>query len=110
MAEKEKTCRTCRHSWQECWGGNIVGCGKKHGFPKWEPYTNADRIRKMNDDELADWIMQVGFVGVIRLVCADLGSECWYICKHNHFCEKINEIGTRRFVISWLNGEADDYT
>ena len=105
MTDKEKTCRTCRHNLQDCALGIRHGCGEKHGFALWEPYTNADRIRKMSDDELADWIMRAGVDGAERLVCKDRGVGCWYDCKHKHFCESAYG---RDVVINWLKGETDE--
>ena len=51
-------CKTCKH--KEILYNGIVGCvfmdaDCKKG-EKYEPYTNADRIRAMSDDELAEWL------------------------------------------------------
>ena len=35
-----------------------IGC--ENGKPKTKPQTNADRIRQMSDDELADWLVMNG--------------------------------------------------
>lgn len=49
----ERDCNTCKYS--ECWeyADPCLSCA---GGNKWEIYTNADKIRSMTDEELADWL------------------------------------------------------
>ena len=102
-------CKTCRHNWEECHLFTMQGCGEKYDFAKWEPYTNADRIRKMTDEELADWMMQAGVDGRTKLICKDYAVGCWFTCTQKHRCEKYGNISARYEILDWLKGEADDY-
>lgn len=53
-------CDNCKH--KTCWeyAEPCSSCTSMTGTPtNWEPQTNADRIRAMSDEELAEWIYQV---------------------------------------------------
>ena len=51
-------CNTCRNE-SYCYDGNHQltrdGCAD-NGFAAYVPQTNADRIRRMTDAELAEWV------------------------------------------------------
>ena len=59
MAKTEgRSCLNCHHNIvmdgsvdTPCIGKS--GCFYRKGYPKWEPMTNADMVRRKSDDELA---------------------------------------------------------
>ncbi len=60
-------CEKCKHKEILC--GGIVGCifmgaDCKKG-EKYEPYTNADRIRAMSDEELARFLDDINSQGCV---------------------------------------------
>lgn len=50
-----KSCVNCKHGIVDydrpCVGKS--GCFYRKGYPKWEPLTNGDMVRRKSDDELA---------------------------------------------------------
>lgn len=50
LDDYEEQCKRCKG---ECGVEGMSGCIVCHGFA---PMTNADRIRSMSDEELAEWI------------------------------------------------------
>ena len=44
-------CNTCKHSECDAYAEPCISCGRGS---EWEPYTNADRIRAMSVEELAE--------------------------------------------------------
>lgn len=60
-----RDCDNCKH--KMCWeyAEPCSSCTNMTGEPtNWEPQTNADRIRAMSDEELAEWL--------------DAVSKSWY--------------------------------
>lgn len=54
-------CDNCKH--KTCWeyAEPCSSCTDMTGVPtNWKPQTNADRIRGMTDEELAEWATTVG--------------------------------------------------
>ena len=52
-------CKICEHPYCEHAGtqrGIVVSCDNY--MPRQKPQTNADRIRTMNDEELARWLVK----------------------------------------------------
>lgn len=89
--ESMPRCKDCTgFGWGECKtaGENEVACEDFERKPK---LTNADRIRKMTDEELADWITDGH----------DLCDLCQFsTCRPEFECEK--------GVLEWLKKEADE--
>lgn len=57
-----------------------------------KPKTNADRIRGLNDEELAKWMLQF----VIDCTEATLGEDCSF------------EDGAETAMVNWLKQPAED--
>ena len=72
----------------------------------WKPYTNAEHIRDMTDDELADYIMRSGGT-VHRMICDDCHEGCWFDCKTDHHCNGGDDwcTPTKEDVLRWLQSE-----
>lgn len=62
-----------------------------------EPQTNADRIRSMKDEELAEWIER------IRMLCANDG--CGRACPFRDIC--YSKADTPLETLDWLKQEAN---
>ena len=58
--------------------------------------SNADRIRSMNDEELAEFI-DSGFPDCARL-CPDYKAGCSWTCQHHQ---------GKDFLLKWLQSEAE---
>ena len=59
--------------------------------------TNADRIRSMSDEELAEYIEPRWFD--CSDFCEDFDAGCSYTCKHNKGAE---------FLLNWLKSPTTD--
>ena len=59
--------------------------------------TNADRIRAMSDEELAEYIEPRWFD--CSDFCEDFDAGCSYTCKHNKGAE---------FLLNWLKSPTTD--
>ena len=60
-------CDTCGHQFSDVCGG----CESLDGVPiKYSEKTNADKVRKMTDYEMADFLLKV-LIGGVRLANAD---------------------------------------
>ena len=93
------TCQICRYA------GNTKDkqpCADCIGYSKYEyekPQTNADRIRAMSDEELAEL-----FDGIVdngrscSLICGDLDN-----CKRNNSIERI----CKNHYLKWLKQPAE---
>ena len=79
-AETEYPCNRCVHN----------------ATDKFEPITNADKIRSMSDEELAEFI-NFGSPDCSRH-CADFKPGCSFSCNHNHG----NDV-----ILKWLQSEAE---
>ena len=67
-----------------------------------KPKTNADKIRAMNDEELAEFLEEIKNGEVLEL-CADFKDGCWYSCKLHHACDE----ETSKLYLQWLQSEAE---
>ena len=86
---KFKECNQCPHEFND---KNLEPC--KDCVPKKK--TNADRIRAMSDEELAEFI-NFGSPDCSRH-CADFKPGCSFSCNHNHG----NDV-----ILKWLQSEAE---
>lgn len=74
-----KNCGGCKHlnergycEFTAC----IIPCVVSATIPEVKPQTNADRIRSMTDEELAEWIYTDGCCQEGK--CSNVGcKECW---------------------------------
>lgn len=64
--------------------------------------TNADRIRSMTDEELAEFLENEKIRDEHSL-CSDFGNGCYYSCKKNHACHD----NIKQLYIVWLQSEAE---
>lgn len=79
MENKSGKCTSCKHridpgGWAAC-----DGCIHDEGLKdRYEPMTNADRIRNMTDEELAKMIRGAPYICVKAKLCGDMSSceEC----------------------------------
>ncbi len=70
-----------------------VPCSLKDELPK---QTNADRIRSMNDEELAE------FLPIVSDMMCQVTSKCIkYVCNHGE-CTKTTDC-----ALKWLQSEAE---
>ena len=53
-----KSCETCAYIGKS---ENDYPCNKctRNASDKWKPMTNADKIRSMSDEELAEWLTKI---------------------------------------------------
>ena len=64
--------------------------------------TNADKIRNMDDAELAEFLENEKIRDEYSL-CSDFGNGCYYCCKKNHACHD----NIKQLYIEWLQSEAE---
>lgn len=86
---KNKGCDTCRYEHHDIQDYPCNKCAYSY-IDKYEPKTNADKIREMSDEELAEWIND-------KTAC----EQCAYGtggCKGIH-CAK--------GILKWLQSEAE---
>ena len=87
-------CSICKHQGK---GENEFPCcdcvhnAREH----FEPYTNADRIRSMSDEELAEYLE------TLTMIC----STCIY---QNEDCAPISNEKCRDGILSWLKSEVKE--
>lgn len=104
MKNNCKKCGSEMESWTSGWKCNNCGCfedinGVVHE-PKYEPFmpikTNADKIRSMTDEELADFIQRVQFGDFSNL---DYGKTFCDMCDGQYECDDC--------LKSWLKQPAE---
>jgi hypothetical protein len=86
-------CSGCKYESESVNSENCVGC-KQNAVDKYTPLTNADRIRGMSDEELAEYIFDLGN-----------GSEyCYGHCAYQDDCntEGLDHNTCIKGVIDWL--------
>lgn len=86
-------CKDCTgFGWGECKtaGENDVACEDFERKPK---LTNADRIRQMTDEELAEMLLL---------------STCYFGCNKCKYHGKCKDKSCTEAAIGWLKQEADD--
>lgn len=79
----------------KCLGDNGV-CIPLKTYSYEKKKTNADKIREMSDEELAEFII-FGATDCSDY-CPDFKSGCSFGCKHNH---------GKDVLIKWLQSEAE---
>lgn len=88
---KGKDCSECtKRSWYQ---RGYADAKTEYGNGK----TNADRIRAMSDEELAEYIEPRWFD--CSDFCEDFNAGCAYTCKHNKGAE---------FLLNWLKSPTTD--
>lgn len=80
LTEHEEPCNRC----------------KQNAADEFKPMTNADRIRQMSDEELAELI-----TGSLNFDCADYCDSFTHGCAFN--CGKKD----REIALKWLQSEAE---
>ena len=91
-----KSCETCAYIGKS---ENDYPCNKctRNASDKWKPMTNADKIRSMSDEELAEFLEQFE-------VC----SHCEYMDKERCTFENPCTHGfATAMALKWLQSEAD---
>ena len=73
-----------------------VDCGLSR--KNYKPLTNADRIRAMTDEELAEWLE------TIRMYCAN--DLCGMGCPFEEICYSKADAPTE--MLAWLKEEASE--
>lgn len=53
-------CVGCKYEHESADSKYCLGC-KQNAIDKYAPMTNADRIRSMTDEELAEWIYSIDY-------------------------------------------------
>lgn len=86
---KRDGCKGCKYENQSASSGFCIGC-IQNAVDKYKPQNNADRIRKMWDDELAEWLCYVG--------ACPIEGECPYL-DNDVLCDEC--------LLEWLREEVD---
>ena len=92
---KFETCSKCKHDGTRIYEYPCNACkhNKVMDAEQFEPMTNADRIRNMSDEELADIIFDDCTI--------KMGLEtCKYLDCDGHDCKKC--------VLEWLQSEVEE--
>lgn len=95
-----KCCHTCKKDAEKCNVWHLCG----GDCPEYEAktITNADRIRSMTDEELAEFLQNIKKEEPANL-CSSFNNGCWYSCKLHHCChEKLSKL-----YIKWLQSEPE---
>ena len=98
MEEIIKECDNCKYVMTDTESFPCNRC-TRNSVDKWEPIpkqTNADRIRSMDDEELAEFI-KFGAPDCSDC-CSDFKAGCAFSCNHNHG----NDV-----IFDWLQSEAE---
>ena len=93
-------CRDCKHDKGKCVGSSRRG-GHKNCFEPRE-MTNADRIRAMSDEELAELLISADFCGECEY-CDKVGLCRYYEANP----DGILDDGCKQAAISWLRQPSD---
>lgn len=98
-----ENCNKCQYGFK-CPCGNSLHSAAclniaKEGKPK---LTNADRIRAMTDEELAE-LLAITNSEELQEKCPEFKGGCWYECKREHACE--NDF-SKTLYLNWLKSEA----
>lgn len=90
-----KSCETCSYVGKS---ENDYPCSKctRNASDQWKPMSNADKIRAMDDEELAE------FLPIVSDLMCQPTEECMkIICNHGE-CSK-----TTQCALKWLQSEAE---
>lgn len=93
-------CRDCKHDKGKCVGSSRRG-GHKNCFEPRE-MTNADRIRAMSDEALAELLISADFCGECEY-CDKVGLCRYYEANP----DGILDDGCKQAAISWLRQSSD---
>ena len=99
MAEIIKECDNCKHVMTDTESFPCNRC-KRNAVDKWEPMpktTNADKIRSMTDEELADMLHNIGSY-------VENGNPLIDIYIGNNKTTVDDSFG---FILEWLQSEAE---
>lgn len=88
-------CKLCKYENCSMESKECLGC-KHNSVDKYTRMTNADRIRSMSDEELADYIFGVSVHEKPCVLCSD---DC-------DFCELTDEECKNR-TLEWLQSEVE---
>ena len=92
-------CVGCKYENEEPNSKYCLGC-TQNAIDKYTPMTNADRIRNMNDEELAKFIRAVE-------CCSRYSADCGFpFCPsmEGNLCNGIKE-NTYQYLLYWLQSE-----
>lgn len=93
---KHDGCKLCKYENCSMESKECIGC-KQNAVDKYTRMTNADRIRSMSDEELAEFI-----IGLNDCCLAGIGlCDC---SKENKDCSEICESKTRK----WIQSEVEE--
>lgn len=70
---------------------------------EYKPKTNADKIRAMTDEELAEFLSSI-HGEELQEKCPNYKSGCWYECTIEHACE---DAFNKTLYLNWLQSEAE---
>lgn len=71
-------------------------------YPKpYKPHTNADRIRAMSDEEIAEFVCRNGINTLCDIIC---GGECNAIASF----KKSGDEACKEIVMNWLEQPAEE--
>lgn len=90
-------CDKCKHTKKEPTEYPCLECEHNRAVDNYEPMTNADRIRNMTDEELAEYIYGVS-EGIAE--CVECEEDC-------DFCEHEDEVCKTR-MLKWLQAEVKE--
>lgn len=92
----ENSCGNCKYAFEVPDGEHCGSCSRGY-VNQFTPMTNADKIRRMTDEELAEFL------------CV---YDACVMCEHNHdaFCstKNCNEIGITEKWLQSPEGEGDE--
>lgn len=95
---RDNGCSGCKYEHLKGSEKPCCDCANMH-MDKYEPITNADRIRNMSDEELADWLHNM---------CDFEKNEEPYKSIYNLDTEKEEEIyDSYGSLLEWLQSEAE---
>lgn len=86
------SCETCKYTNEDGNGTHCRGC-IHNAEDHYKPITNADRIRNMTDEELADFLEDVRRFGFKNLCCDDdlCDSDACDCCVHEWLQAEVKE-------------------
>lgn len=90
-------CHKCKYGNNQPTEYPCLECVHNRAVDNYEPMTNADRIRNMTDEELAEYIYGVS-EGIAE--CVECEEDC-------DFCEHEDEVCKNR-MLKWLQAEVKE--
>ena len=95
-------CKNCPVKPCETLYRGSICLSRRHKLGLGDPMTNADRIRAMSDEEIADWVSENG---AIKTPCDII---CGGDCKAIATIEKSSIERCKEIVMKWLQQPAED--